>query len=54
MNVDNEWQQEMQLMLKAFENQSETSLRKINHSFEMLGRSFSNFREMFMKASTQR
>lgn len=54
MSADNEWQDEMQSMLKIFENQSEKSLRKINRCFDVLHRSFSDFREMFMKASTQR
>lgn len=54
MMVDKEWQHEMQSMLKVFENQSETSLRKISRCFEELHRPFSDFRDIFMKASTQR
>lgn len=54
MSDDSEWQDEMQMMLKIFENQSEKSLRKISQCFGGLHRSFSDFREMFMKASTQR
>lgn len=54
MDIDNEWQHEMRLMLEVFENQSEISLRKIGQSFDTSHRPFSDFREIFMKASTQR
>lgn len=55
MNADEKWQHEMNVMLKVFENQSETSLREIDRCFEVLGRSFNaEFRQYFLKLSTQR
>lgn len=54
MNVD-EWQLEMARMLRIFEHESETSLRKINQRFEVLDRPFNaEFRQHFLKISMQR
>lgn len=55
MDVTDEWQVEMNRMLGIFEQQSESSLRKINQQFEVSNRPFGvEFKKHFLTQSMQR
>lgn len=55
MSSIDDWQVEMDHMLGVFEQQSESSLRKINGRFEVVNRPFDGeFKKRFLAQSVQR